>query len=118
PSVSAGKRRRRGWCWMAWRPTDALPVDPVGCLHEERVLGMQVEEVTEVAAHRPWPFGAVALLPPLRPDEEQSGAGSVLPAQHGGRVERLLVEPVGGSRVRLVTIVKGGSVGIGELAHI
>src|SRR5437762_2183608 len=96
---------------MAWRRTDALPVDPVGCFHEERVLRMQVEEVTEVAAHGARPFGAVAMLPSLRPDEEQSGAGSVLPAQHGGRVECLLVEPVGGGRVRLVTIVKGGGVG-------
>src|SRR6266702_6217351 len=102
---------------MAWRRTDALPVDPVRCLHEERVLRMQVEEVTEVAAHRPQPFGAVAMLAPLRPDKEESGAGSVLPTQHGSRVERLLVEPVGGGRVRLVTIVVGGGAGIGELAH-
>src|SRR5436309_12999952 len=98
---------------MAWRRTDALPVDPVGCFHEERVLRMQVEEVAEVAAHGARPFGAVARLPSLRPDEEQSGPGSVLPAQHGRRVERLQADPDAGARVRPIRIATVTDTGTG-----
>src|SRR5437868_15068380 len=91
---------------MAWRRTDALPVDPVGRLHEKRVLRMQIEEVTEVAAHRPRSFGAVAKLPPLRPDKEEGRPGQVLPTQHGSRVELLVVESAGRKGERLVAIVE------------
>src|SRR5205085_6584735 len=103
---------------MAWRRTDALPVDPVGRLHEKRVLRMQIEEVTEVAAHGPRSFGAVAKLPPLRPDKEESRPGQVLPTQHGSRVELLVVESAGRKRKRFVASCERCGARVRELAWV
>src|SRR5439155_12870205 len=81
-----------------------LPVDPVGRLHEESVVRVQVEEVAEVPAHRSRPLRACLVEPTLCPYDEQRRSGAVLPPQYSSRVEHLLVDPVGGSRIGLVAI--------------
>ena len=78
---------------------------------------MQVEQIPEVACKRARPFERGVVGAPLRPDDEQSRAGSVLPAQHGGRVELLVVKPVGRGRVRFVAIVERCGVRVGQLTQ-
>src|SRR5207249_10449213 len=69
--ASAGKRQQSGWCWTVWRRTDALPVDPVGRLHEKRVVGMQPEQVLEVAPDGSLTHVRLEVAASLCPHDEQ-----------------------------------------------
>src|SRR5207249_4859292 len=58
------------------------------------------------------------VLPPLGPHDEKGRAWAVLPAQHGGRVELLPVEPARYGRVRFVAIGECRGPGAGEHSPI
>src|SRR2546423_7114734 len=75
-------------------PGSRLAVDPVRQLHQEAVVGPQVEEIAQVAPQAARALGAVRLLTPLAPHHEQGRAGPVFPAKHHIRVELLVVESV------------------------
>src|SRR5205823_13959674 len=65
------------------------------------------------------PLSAHLVASTLCPHDEQGRAGAVLPPQYRSRVEHLLVDSVGGSRIGRVAIVKRCSFGIsGELTQV
>ena len=79
---------------------------------------MQAEEVVKIAGERVRPLEPHVVRPSLRPDNKERRPRTVLPAQHGGRIELLVVEPPRGERVRFVPIVIRRCVGVGQLAGV
>src|SRR5215213_6981573 len=70
----------------------SLRVEPVARLDEEDVVRVQLYQVARVAAELEARGAVEGLVAPLRPDEEDRGAGAVLPPHHRVRAELLEVE--------------------------
>src|SRR2546430_10969974 len=80
---------------------------------------MQPKQVLEIALERSRAHGRREVPASLCPHDEQGRPGTILPAQHRRRIERLEVEPTRGDGIRLVAIVErgGGRVG-GERTRV
>src|SRR5207302_1161194 len=70
-----------------------LAVDPVRQLHQEAVVGLQAEQIAQVAAKAALALDVARVLAPLAPHHEQRRAGPIFPAEHHIRPELLGVEP-------------------------
>src|SRR5438876_10152113 len=73
----------------------ALPIEPVRHFDQKRVRGMYLEQPVDVTGERARAFEGLEVLPPLRPHEVERGTWTILPADHGARVECLEVEGPG-----------------------
>ncbi len=66
-----------------------LSIQPVGHLDEERVVGVQPEQVAIITGPRAaWPL-VCRILPFMSPDREERGSGAILPAHDRVRPELL-----------------------------
>src|SRR6267143_2008649 len=82
----------------------SLAIDPVRQLHQEAVIGSEIEQIVHVAAEGPRALEPCGPLATLAPNDEQCGPRAVLPPEHDVGAELLEVEPADVVRVRGVAV--------------
>src|SRR6267378_167126 len=85
-----------------FQPFRRLAVDPVRQLHQEAVVGPQIEQIAQIAAERARSLDTRPPHPALAPHNEECRPRPVLPPEHDVRAELLEVEPADADRVRLI----------------
>src|SRR6266550_549567 len=95
-----GKLLPRGFYFVG----SCLAIDPVRQLHQEAVVGPQIEQIVQVAAEAARALETGGPLPALTPHHEQRRPGPVLPAEHHVRAELLEVESADVVRERGVAV--------------
>ena len=88
----------------SWKLMSTLAIDPVRQLHEEAVIGPQIEQIAQVALEALRSLETGEPAPPLTPHDEERGSGPVLPAVDHIGAELLEVEPADVVRVCRVTV--------------
>src|SRR5689334_3556398 len=72
--------------------TSRLASEPIGDLHQERVVRARAKEIPVITRRLERPLVAITLEPALRPHQEERRSRTIFPAQHRTGVELLLVE--------------------------